>query len=163
MGFALRSFLLPQGIPGVTAGKRPPTVSPAFFPAAETTGRSSGPRFLGFDPCGSPLTSERVFSTPAAGCFPGLCPSWVTSASALARISPSLLSRAYPSERRASRRATPQSFDQRSLHFIPRSCEHEAGRSHPLRVPAPAKSLPFRCAPVRAMCSPCTASHVTAD
>jgi hypothetical protein len=112
VGFALRSFLLPQGIPHVTAGKRPHTVSPVFFPAAETTGRSNGPRFLGFDPCGSPLAPKRVFSTPAAGCFRGLRPSWVTSAKALARISPSLLSRAYPSKRRASRRAAPQSFDQ---------------------------------------------------
>jgi len=38
MGFALRSVLLPQGIPRVTAGKRPPAVFPVFFPAALNDG-----------------------------------------------------------------------------------------------------------------------------
>jgi hypothetical protein len=44
----------PARYPAVTVRKRPLTVSPAFFPAAEAPGRSNGPRFLGFAPCRSP-------------------------------------------------------------------------------------------------------------
>jgi hypothetical protein len=54
LGFTLRSFLLPEGIRRVSAGKDPRTVSPAGIPAAEAVSRPSGPRFLGFDPSGSP-------------------------------------------------------------------------------------------------------------
>jgi len=49
------SELSPLGrYPDVTTGERPPTVSPAVVPTAEATGRTDGPRFLGFDPSESP-------------------------------------------------------------------------------------------------------------
>jgi hypothetical protein len=54
MGFALRSFLHPQGNPGVATGMPPRTVSPAVVSVAETTDRPGRPRFLGFAPCESP-------------------------------------------------------------------------------------------------------------
>jgi len=58
LGFTLRSFLLPEGIHRVSAGKDPHTVSPAGIPAAEAVGRPNGPRFLGFNPSGSPWRPE---------------------------------------------------------------------------------------------------------
>jgi hypothetical protein len=58
LGFTLRSFLLPEGIRRVSAGKDPRTVPPAGIPAAETVGRPNGLRFLGFDPSGSPWRPE---------------------------------------------------------------------------------------------------------
>jgi hypothetical protein len=54
LGFALRSFLLSEGIHRVSAGMRPRAVSPVGYPAAEAMGRPNGPRLLGFDPSGSP-------------------------------------------------------------------------------------------------------------
>jgi hypothetical protein len=54
LGFTLRSFPLPQGIRRVSARKHPLTVSPAVVTVAETTSRPGRPRFLGFDPYGSP-------------------------------------------------------------------------------------------------------------
>jgi hypothetical protein len=54
VGFALRSFLLPQGNPGVATGKPPRTVLPAVVSAAETADRPGRPRFLGFTPSESP-------------------------------------------------------------------------------------------------------------
>jgi hypothetical protein len=54
MGFALRSFLLTEGTRPVSGRMNPRTVSPVGFPAARAEGRPNGPRFLGFDPSGSP-------------------------------------------------------------------------------------------------------------
>jgi hypothetical protein len=54
MGFALRSFLLAEGIRSVTTRKNPLTVSPIGAPAAEAVGRPNRPRFLGFCPSESP-------------------------------------------------------------------------------------------------------------
>jgi hypothetical protein len=60
LGFALRSFLLAEGIRRVSGRKNPHTVSPAGNPAAEAVGRPNGPRFLGFDPSESPWRSGGV-------------------------------------------------------------------------------------------------------
>jgi hypothetical protein len=54
MGFALRSFLLTEGIRSVTTRTHPHTVSPVGAPAAEAVDRPNRPRFLGFDPSESP-------------------------------------------------------------------------------------------------------------
>jgi hypothetical protein len=54
LGFALRSFLLPEGTRRVSAGVNPHTVFPVGAPAAEAEGRPNRPRFLGFHPSGSP-------------------------------------------------------------------------------------------------------------
>jgi hypothetical protein len=73
LGFALRSFLLPEGIRRVSAGMNPRTVSPVGNPAAGAVGRPNGPRFLGFDPSGSPWRRAGV-NSPTAGCSLGLHP-----------------------------------------------------------------------------------------
>jgi len=54
LGFALRSFLLTEGIRCVSARKHPLAVSPVGIPAAEAMGRPNGPRLLGFSPSESP-------------------------------------------------------------------------------------------------------------
>jgi len=96
LGFTLRSFPLSQGIQRVSAWKHPHTVFPTVSTAAETTGRPRGPRFLGFDPCESPWPPDtrlahRQLAAPLGFTLLG------HSAKALARIPPSLLSRASPS------------------------------------------------------------------
>lgn len=73
-GFALRSFLLPEGTPRVSAGADPHTVSPPGIPHAEAGGRPGRPRFLGFDPPLESLTAGHVISRPTAGCSLGLRP-----------------------------------------------------------------------------------------
>jgi hypothetical protein len=55
LGFALRSFLLPEGIRRVSGRKDPRAVFPVGFPALKALGRPNGPRPLGFNPSGSPL------------------------------------------------------------------------------------------------------------
>jgi hypothetical protein len=58
MGFSLRSFLLSQGIRALPPGSTHiPFLSP-LFPPHEATERTGEPRFLGFDPCESPLTAQ---------------------------------------------------------------------------------------------------------
>jgi hypothetical protein len=59
LGFTLRSLPLPQGIRRVSTRKHPRTVSPAVAPVAEASGRPGRPRFLGFDPRGSPWRPAR--------------------------------------------------------------------------------------------------------
>jgi hypothetical protein len=66
----------PARYPDVTTGERPHTVSPAFVPAAEATGRSDGPRFLGFAPCRSPsrpnvCLARRTPDAPLGFTLPG--------------------------------------------------------------------------------------------
>lgn len=81
LGFALRSLLLSKGIAVVSDRKNPHTVSPARIPlhrsaGAGLAGRASWaltlPRVPG---------DRNVFSTPTAGCSPGLSPSRATGRS----------------------------------------------------------------------------------
>jgi hypothetical protein len=67
----------PARYPGVTTGEPPHTVSPALLPATEATGRSDGPRFLGFAPCRNPLRpnvclARRAPDAPLGFILPGL-------------------------------------------------------------------------------------------
>jgi hypothetical protein len=57
LGFALRSFLLTEGIRHVSGRKHPHAVSPVGFSRREAVGRPNGPRPLGFAPSGSPSRS----------------------------------------------------------------------------------------------------------
>jgi hypothetical protein len=47
---------------------------PTLFPSAEAEGRPVEPRFLGFDPCRSPLTIGRGLKAPITGCSLGFNP-----------------------------------------------------------------------------------------
>jgi hypothetical protein len=58
LGFALRSFLLAEGIRRVSAGKDPLAVPPVGIPAAGAMGRPNRPRLLGFSPSESPWRSD---------------------------------------------------------------------------------------------------------
>jgi hypothetical protein len=58
LGFALRSFLLSEGIRRVSAGMHPRAVYSVGNPAAKAMGRPNGPRLLGFHPSGSPWRSD---------------------------------------------------------------------------------------------------------
>jgi hypothetical protein len=53
-----------------------------------TPSRTAKPRFLGFDPHGSPWRSRMRLGTTTTGCFPGLCPSEGLPTEALRGISP---------------------------------------------------------------------------
>jgi hypothetical protein len=53
--------------------KDPRTVSPVGIPAAGAVGRPNGPRFLGFDPSGSPWR-RTGFNSSTAGCSLGFRP-----------------------------------------------------------------------------------------
>jgi hypothetical protein len=73
--------------------KNPHTVPPVGIPAPEGTGRLDRPRFLGCDPSESPWRSDALLAHPTLDAplgFALLGP----ATKALARISPSLLSRA---------------------------------------------------------------------
>jgi hypothetical protein len=59
LGFALRSFLLTEGIRRVSGRKDPRAVSPVGFPALKALGRPNGPRPLGVNPSGSPLRAPQ--------------------------------------------------------------------------------------------------------
>jgi hypothetical protein len=54
MGFALRSFLLSEGIRRITARMDPHAVFPAVLLVAVASGRPGRPRLLGFYPFESP-------------------------------------------------------------------------------------------------------------
>jgi hypothetical protein len=96
LGFTLRSFLLPEGIPPVSERKNPHTVSPVGIPAPKhrPAGQAAVP---GFCPFRESLATEHAVNTPTAGCSPGFGPS-KASTNALAGISPGLLSRAFPAQ-----------------------------------------------------------------
>jgi hypothetical protein len=72
LGFALRSFLLPNGARGITTRTDPLAVSPAGFPIA--LWQRAGPTGRGFWvlTARESLTAGRRFSPPTAGCSLGL-------------------------------------------------------------------------------------------
>jgi hypothetical protein len=94
LGFTLRSFLLPEGIPPVSERKNPHTVFPVGIPAPKHRPARQA-AVPGFCPFRESLATEHAVNTPTAGCSPGFGPS-KASTNALAGISPGLLSRAFP-------------------------------------------------------------------
>jgi hypothetical protein len=117
----------------------------------------------GFRPFRESLAAKRVFSTPAAGCSPGFRPSWVTQPASwpgFRRTSSHVLRG--PDDARPARRHLRVSINA-GLAPSRRRASTPTGRSHPPRVSAPAQSLPFRRAPVRAMSSPRAEPRVAAD
>jgi len=96
------AFSSREGVRYVSARTHPLTVSPAAIPSAEARDRHGRPRFLGFDPSGNPwrpsvCLAHRALDAPLGFALLG---SWK---SALAGISPDLLSRALPGGQTARR------------------------------------------------------------
>jgi hypothetical protein len=91
---------------------------------------------------------KRVFSTPAAGCSPGICPSWASQPKPWRRFRPASSHALHDrNDARSSRRHLRVSI---SLDLVPSSprANTRPGRNNPSRVFAPARSLAFkRCPP----------------
>jgi hypothetical protein len=129
MGFTLRSLLLLRGNRGVSTWLHPPTVLLTGIPCAEARGRLGKPRFLGFDPLRSPwrpsvCLARQPLDAPLG--FSLLGP----ATKALARISPGLLSRAFPDGSRPAP-AAPQSIARPSFRPLRRRSELRNGRGQP--------------------------------
>jgi hypothetical protein len=160
MGFTLRSLLLSRGNRGVSTRLHPPTVSLTGIPCAETQGRLGKPRFLGFDPLRSPwrpsvCLARQPLDAPLG--FSLLGPATKT----LARISPGLLSRAFPSGSRPAP-AAPQSITRPSFRPLRRRSKLRSGRGQPFEGSCTGP-IPFiRANATRAMCSPCEAYRIAA-
>jgi hypothetical protein len=94
MGFALRSFLLPERIRRVSAGKGPRAVFPVGIPVRRS--EWAGPTGRGFwaSPVPRVPGSRTGVSSPTAGCSLGLHPPRAFRLAALPGISPRLLSHA---------------------------------------------------------------------
>jgi hypothetical protein len=120
--FALRSFLLAEGIHRVSAGMNPPTVSPVGSPAllrwAGPTGRGS----WAFTLPGVPGVHRRI-SAADTGCSLGLHPLRVCESKCRTGFRPCFLSRAFDS-RSHNRPVAPQSVK----HLRPRLVQRPAGR-----------------------------------
>jgi hypothetical protein len=162
LGFTLRSFPLPQGIRRVSARKHPLTVLPAAVTVAETTGRPGRPRFLGFNPCGSPWRLDAGLAHQPLAAPLGFSPfracqqqpgpnSHPASSHALCGMSegmsptPQSLNRLLPGPARPPRQAATLGLD------------------NPSRVLTPARSREFGQSAIRAMGSPRPASYIAAD
>jgi hypothetical protein len=74
LGFTLRSIPLSQGIPRVTTGKHPRTVSPCTHPGYESRAAVPNRGSWALPPLRVPY-DHRGFSTETAGCSPGFLPS----------------------------------------------------------------------------------------
>jgi hypothetical protein len=162
MGFTLRSFLLSEGIRGVTTRKRPPAVSPAVAPAAVAVGRPNRPRLLGFDPSESPSRSNeglarRPLEAPLGFALLGF------SGESLGRdFARSPLSRfTRPATNRQTRRRPRVSISFRSASSAAPYLSTGNRKGDPSRVSAPAQSLTFEQASDRAMCSPRAVPFIT--
>jgi hypothetical protein len=93
-----------------------PFRSPVYLRTRRCEGRLDEPRFLGFDPTDESLATERVFSTPTAGCSLGLVPSKVSRGSLDRDSARSPLTRF--AGRTYARPSASQSFDQLPLRLL---------------------------------------------
>jgi hypothetical protein len=138
LGFALRSFLLLQGIRTSPPGSPHIPFLPPFLPAAKTTGRSRWAAVSGLRPLRESLAIEHVFSTPTAGCSPGIHPSWANQPASWLEFrrasSHALTGR---NDARLGRRRLRVSIDARLTSSL-RRASTTPGRDNPLRVFAPA-------------------------
>jgi hypothetical protein len=87
-----------------------PFRSPVYLRTRRCEGRLGKLRFLGFDPTGESLATERVFNTPTAGCSLGLDPSKDSGRSLDRDFARSPLTRFVTRAR--TRALAPQSLDQ---------------------------------------------------
>jgi len=164
MGFTLRSFLLAEGIRGVTTRKGPPAVLPAVAPAAVAVGRPNRPRLLGFDPSESPWRPDGGLARRPLDAPLGF---------ALLRFSGESLDRDFarspltrftnPATNRQARRHPRVSISFRSASSAAPYLSTGNGQSDPSRVLAPAQSRAFERPSDRAMCSPHAVPCITAD
>jgi hypothetical protein len=125
--FALRSFLLAEGIRRVSAGMNPPTVSPVGSPALV---RWAGPTDRGswaFTLPGVPGTRHRI-SAANAGCSLGLHPLRACESKCRTGFRPCFLSRASRS-RPHSRPVAPQSVKQLRSCLIRHPASRESDKA----------------------------------
>ncbi len=142
----------------------PLAVSPGVAPSAEASGRTAGPRLLGFDPFESPLRPDaRLTRRPPAAPL-GFAPSRVfrrTRRPGFRPDSSHALRGAEPKELSAS------ATEYQTAFAWPDPSEDtqgvSAGPDNPRRVSVPVRSRTFERDCCRAMCSPRTAPHITAD
>jgi len=118
--------------------KDPRTVSPVGFPAAEAVGRPHGPRFLGFDPSGSPWR-RAGFNSPTAGCSLGLYPPRVFRRRPCLSSRSRLLPRASQTRPLSRIRRRPGVSIGLRLTSSTYPASRAAGRGNPHRVLAPVR------------------------
>jgi hypothetical protein len=138
LGFTLRSFLLPKGIPAVSDRKNPLTVSPTGIPVARAAGRHGRPRFLGFAPFEESLAANVCLARQPLDAPLGFT---------LRGLQATSLDRAFtkpPLTRFTDRVLTPpsapQSIDQLAPCLTCLAANRATRRDNPLRVLAPARS-----------------------
>jgi hypothetical protein len=144
LGFALRSFLLAEGIRRVSAGMNPPAVSPVGYPGRQ--GDWAGPTGRGFWAFTLPRVpgNPRRISTWIAGCSLGLFPLRACQQKPRPGFRPgsSHTLRSRPSHDR--RPPAPRSLARPSLGLVPVAQQTERlGRGNPCRVFAPVRARTF--------------------
>jgi hypothetical protein len=149
---------------GLSTRADPLAVLPGVAPSAEASGRTTGPRLLGFHPFESPLRpNARLTRQPPATPL-GFDPSRVfrrTRRPGFRPDSSHALDEAEPKELSAGATKYQTTFawpdPNKDTQGIP------AGPGNPRRVSVPVRSRTFKRARFRAMCSPRAAPHITAD
>jgi hypothetical protein len=136
MGFALRSFLLAEGIRRVSGRMNPHAVYPVGFPCAEALGRPNGPRLLGFDPSGSPSRSKQDWCADRR-MLPWASPSQGLPEEASREPSSALLPRASRKPALRPGAAGASEFRSASTSPHPPPASRRAGQGNPHRVLAP--------------------------
>jgi hypothetical protein len=139
LGFTLRSVPLSKGLPSVTTGMHPPTVSSSTQPDCESRTAALNRGSWASTPSRVPR-SHRGFSTTTAGCSPGFPPSRVSPADTWNGISPVLLPRASKMETCRSHPPAPRSLDRCQPGSATGVARHHQPRNNPSGVPAPARS-----------------------
>jgi hypothetical protein len=138
LGFALRSFLLPQGIRTFPPGRTHMPFLLPLLPSPKRTGRPGRPRLLGFGPYGSPWPppaelARAALDAPLGFALLGL------EAGTLGRFLPTLLSRA-SAVVLASDGSAPQSIDRRPPCLTCGGSWPQRRPGSPFRVLAPERS-----------------------